>query len=125
MKHYFFFVIFSVLLGSCSFKNSSTFIVNDKMYESKRGPLYHGNKLFFKSDGSFIYIGQGPSVFLSKGTWKYNSANKEILFTSQAPDKQFIKRISVDTLWVDISNRRAKVMSKKKLVFDNIIYYRQ
>jgi len=123
MKRHFFFFIFSALVGSCSSKTYRSLVLNDKVYESKKGPLYNGNKFSFNSDGTFIYIGQGPSVFLSKGTWQYNPSNKEISFTSKPPDEKFINPITIDTLWVDISKKKAMLISKRKIVFENISYF--
>lgn len=81
------------------------------------------NRISFSADSSFTYIGHVPSVFLSEDWWKYNSTTKEIAFVSKRSNQKFIDSITVDTLWVNISNKKALFVTKNRLLFDGITYY--
>lgn len=117
--------LIAISLTACYRKMHEQGGIKNKVYESKRGPLYYGNRFNFKADSSFIYIGHGPSVFLSKGTWYYDLSNDEVVLKSQPPTERFVNPKTIDTLWVDLSNKRAKLISKKRILFENILYYLQ
>jgi hypothetical protein len=118
-----FLIYFLALIGACSSKIYNSSIVSSKTFESNRGPLFGGNRFIFNPDSSFVYIAHGPSIFLSKGNWQYDKTAREIVLRSFNPDNRFINPKTIDTFWVDISNKKVKVVSNKKLLFENTTYY--
>jgi hypothetical protein len=118
-----FLIFFLASLGACSSKIYNSLIVDTKTFESNKGPLFSGNKFTFTPDSSFIYIAHGQSIFLSKGKWQYDKTTREIVLRSFNPNNRFITPQTIDTFWVDISNKKIKVVSSKKLFFEGNIYY--
>jgi hypothetical protein len=118
-----FLICFLALIGACSSKIYNSSIVSNKTFESNRGPLFGGNSFTFDTDSSFVYVAHGPSIFLSKGNWQYDKTAKEIVLRSFNPDNRFIDPKTIDTFWVDISNKKIKVVSNKKLLFENTTYH--
>lgn len=119
----FFLLCFLLFFGACDAKIHNTSLLNGKTYESNRGPLFGGNMFIFNSDNSFTYIGQGPVIFISRGTWDYYTDVKAIVLQSENPDVKYIKPKKMDTLWVDLSQKQIKVVSKRKIKFNGIEYY--
>lgn len=116
-------LLFIFLVASCSPRAYQDLWIRGKIYESKSGPLYKGSRFNFNGDSTFVYTGYGPSVFLSKGIWKYDSLNREIILQSQKAEDKWINPKTVDTLWVNLSNKRIKIITKRKIKLDDITYY--
>ena len=114
---------FIFLVASCSSRVYQDLVIRGKIYESKSGPLYKGSRFNFSGDSTFVYTGYGPSVFLSKGIWKYDDLNKEIILESQKAEDKWINPKTVDTLWVNLSNKRIKIITKREIKLDDITYY--
>ncbi|MBC6493206.1 hypothetical protein ACFSQD_12615 [Flavihumibacter stibioxidans] len=109
-------------LCSCSPRMA---LKSERCFKSKLNPVYGGQSVFcIQPDSSFAYYGSGPSFFLSKGRWQYDGDRNEILLSTYNDLKPAFKN-PIDTMWVDLTQKRIKVLSKKKIVFENIIYYAQ
>lgn len=114
-------IVFFFLLLSCSRKSVSHFSIGGKYYESQRGHLFGANKLWLNSDSTFKFILNGPSIFLSLGSWKYDKLNNTIeLFSSQDIIGQ---RRTVDTMWIDMTGKIINVTNEKQLMLDQTTYY--
>ena len=113
------------IVCSCTLNKLNQESFNDKTYQSSHGPLFIGNKITFNADKTFVYIGHGPSVFLSKGNWECDRSVNEIILHSRQPEERFLQPKSVDTLWINISNSKVKVVAKNKIIFENTTYYLQ
>jgi len=116
---------FIFLVASCSPRAYQDLRIMGKIYESKSGPLYKGNRFNFSGDSTFVFTGYGPLVFLSKGIWKYDSLNREIILESQKAENKWINPKTLDTLWVNLSNKRIKIITKREIKLDGITYYLQ
>ncbi|GAB2669274.1 hypothetical protein GCM10027036_23420 [Flavihumibacter cheonanensis] len=109
-----------IIFCSCS---SGKFLKVGRDYKSKHNKGYGGQSIFsINPDNSFVYYGSGPSVFLSKGSWEYDSVNREIVLMTDNDLKPVFSN-PIDTIWVDLSKKRIRVLSEKKIVFENITYY--
>lgn len=114
---------FIFLIASCSSRVYQDLVIRCEIYESKSGPLYKGSRFDFSGDSTFVYTGYGPSVFLSKGIWKYDILNREIILQSQKAEDKWINPKTVDTIWVNLSNKRIKIITKREIKLDDITYY--
>jgi len=115
-------IVFVLLFSSCSRQVAPDFFLKGKYFESHQGHLFGANKLWFNQDYTYKFIRNGPSIFLSTGSWQYNKINNTIELTS---GKDIIRvRNTVDTMWMNMTGTVIKVKNKNKILFDNIIYYR-
>lgn len=111
--------------GSCGPGQFLTSSTAEKHFSSGFNHAYGGrNRFVFKADSSFVYYGAGPSVLLSKGRWQYNAAAKEIILKTDNSFKPVFKN-PIDTIWLNWQLKTVKVLSKKKIKFEDIIYYIQ
>lgn len=114
-------ILLSVVIFSCSqtiFQQSSS---EGKYFESSRGPLFAGNQIWFNKGNTFRYIGHGSSIFLSMGYWKYDESKNEIVLSSDISFKPTTTN-PIDTMWVDLSGKRIKIKSEKKILFEEVTY---
>ena len=115
------FIIFLVILFSCSRRPVDGYSLAGKYYESLRGPLFGGNKLWLNKDSTFRLVKSGRAYFLSEGKWTYNDSKNEIKLTAGQSTIKY--RTAIDTLWLDLNGKVVKVRNKKQLFFDEAVYY--
>lgn len=114
-------IIFSIILVACAPKMvQQTFA--GKKFESPRGHIYGGNKLYFDTDSTFRYAGYGPAVFVSAGYWRYDATKHEIVLVSDAKLINLLPREKFDSMWVDLRGKIINVKSANKILFEEIVY---
>ncbi len=114
-------ISFLVVLVACTPKMSQQTFAGKK-FESPRGHIYGGNKLYFDTDSTFRYAGYGPAVFVSAGYWKYDAAKHEIVLVSDAKLIKPLSREKFDSMWVDLRGKVISVRSANKILFEDIVY---
>ena len=114
-------IFFLISIFSCSRGLVSESSFKGTYYESHRGHLFGANQLWLNGDSTFRFIGNGPSIFLSQGFWKYDKLNYVIHLTSRH-DILGIRK-TVDSMWIDMTGKRIKVKNKEQLLLDEVVYY--
>ena len=109
---------------ACSTKIVPEKTLSNRSFISRGNLAYGGQDRFIFLDNTFIYYGTGPAKIISKGQWIYIDAQREIGLKTDNSLKPEIKN-PIDTIWADLSGKNIKVISKKKIMFDDIIYYTQ
>ncbi len=118
-------LLFSVIGSGCiSTMNISANNLTGYTFASDGNLAYGGQNKFSFTDTSFVYYGTGPAKPISKGFWRYDPQSREVVLkTNNELKPEIIDPIS--TVWLDLSDKSIKVLSKDKLSFDNTIYRRQ
>ena len=95
-RNYAYIFIGGLICSSCLFNRKVN--INGHVFETLKKHAYGSSKIIFHKDSSYIFLGQGPSVLLSKGKWSYNYFENEISFKASSPDSNFLSSISMDTI---------------------------
>jgi hypothetical protein len=116
------FIIVSIL--SC---NSSVKIGKGQsmiIFKSKGGPISRrGDLLLIKQDSSYCYIAGGISLFYSEGKVVINNNKSAIYFYPKKVPSRFTGKNRLDTMWVDISQHSAKIISSKVIEYNRKRFY--
>jgi hypothetical protein len=89
-------------------------------FESRAGGE-ENNFIFDKS--RFIFKKKNSTDFLCEGSWIYSK--KYILLNTDLTSKPDTHIAVGDTMWVDLTGKRMRVLTKNKLNFEGVIYYRR
>ena len=117
------YIFIVMLLCSCSLNKQ--FKMGDNTFETQKQHAYGASKIILNKDSSFVYYGQGPSVFFSEGSWRYNEKKKIIQLISLKDTSKYMSSYRLDTVWVDISDYSSKLVSKEKISINGVLYYKQ
>ena len=73
----------------------------DKTYLTNANHIFARSRLTLSVDRTFVYAEGGPSIFLSRGTWKFSPKGHEITLSSGKTDVKYLYP-RLDTLWTSI-----------------------
>jgi hypothetical protein len=115
-------VLLLTQLCCCTTQKETQSYFGEKYFENPRGHVYSESKIWFKNDSTFKFVGSGPSMFLSEGRWLYDRTKREIKLITDNKLRPSINNY-IDTMWVDLSGKNIKVLSKTKILFEDKLYY--
>ncbi|MDH7459707.1 hypothetical protein QEG73_00410 [Chitinophagaceae bacterium 26-R-25] len=119
------FIITAVLLTQlccCVTQKEMQTYIGGKYFENPRGPLYSESKIWLNNDSTFKYSGSGPFVSFSQGRWFYDDKMQAIRLITDNKLKPAFHNI-IDTMWVYLSGKNIRVLSKTKIMLDDKPYY--
>lgn len=122
MKKRFIVIIFFICACTQKIHQTESFIAG-KTYKSYDGHLFRGNTLTFNNDSTFIYLGYGPSVFVSNGSWSYNNKSQILTLNSKKIEQKYVNQTSIDTLWKYFNQAEIIFKSRKKIMLDSVDYH--
>jgi|GEM_PF-3487850 len=119
-------ILCCLIFIGCTRNVYNTIYFKGKQYSTEKGHLFGSNTFKFENDSNYIYIGHGPAITISKGFWYYEKRSNLIILRTIADNrhKKSNDGLSpIDTVYLDLSKERIKVVGRRKIEFKDLIFY--